>query len=94
MAFEFRTVTVATSATPNPATIRIPGSTITVSKREIIAVETPFVPAQKPFDGVEIDLMDVTRTVDSLPEPSKTTEPIIVNKAIANPNDPTIVTEE
>lgn len=94
MAFEFRTVTVATSATPNPATIRIPGSTITVSKREIIAVETPFVPAQKPFDGVEIDLMDVTRTVASLPEPTKTTEPIIVNKAIANPNDLNIVAEE
>ena len=94
MAFEFRTVSVATSATPNPATIRIPGSTITVSKREIVAIETPFIPAQRPFDGVEIELMDVTRTVESSPQPIKTAEPVIINEAIAIPNNLTILTEE
>ncbi|KAH7113230.1 hypothetical protein B0J11DRAFT_541761 [Dendryphion nanum] len=90
MAFEFTTVSVNPGATPNAATIRVPGKTVTVSKRDIEVVETPFIPIPKPYDGVQIIVVDATETVAFAAGPVKTPEPVIVNEAIAVPDNHTL----
>lgn len=87
MAFEFRLTTVATSTTPNAATVFLPRSTVVVSKRGAPSVETPFVYAQKPTDGVEIVFMDATTTGETVPQPTKTPSPVVMNNAFATPNN-------
>lgn len=68
MQFELRTTVVAPGATPNAATIRVPGKTITVSKRGVKAVETFFhaIPTAFPGSGVVIETIDEIEVPDSV----------------------------
>ncbi|KAF2272063.1 uncharacterized protein EI97DRAFT_504490 [Westerdykella ornata] len=60
MQFEFRTTSVAPGISPNAATIRLPGQTITVTKRGVAAVETfsHALPTPLARSGVHIELIE------------------------------------